>query len=131
MPDVPTHPVPLALSRVALADRDHTPASGDWRPHPKFPGVAMRQLAGGPDTGGAYSLHQVRIDPGCAIETHIHPDNDESHLVLSGHGTCAIAGRETAYDPGVCGVLPKGVEHRVGAGTETLYILATFVPALA
>lgn len=116
---------------LALAEGDRPLAQAAWTPHPKFPGVAMRAVALAAETGGAFSQHQVRVDPGCAIGDHIHPDHWESHLVLHGAGEAEIAGRRAAYAPGVVGVMPKGASHRVGAGAETLYILATFVPALA
>jgi quercetin dioxygenase-like cupin family protein len=116
---------------LALAAADRPLAAAAWVPHPKFPGVAMRAVALAADTGGAFSQHQVRVDPGCAIGDHTHPDHWESHLVLGGTGTVEIAGRRAAYAPGSLGVMPKGVVHRVGAGSEILYILATFVPALA
>ena len=118
-------------SHVALAARDRAHNIANWVPHPKFPGVALRAVALSAETGGTFSQHQVRIDPGRVIADHTHPDHWESHLVLSGDGVAEIAGRRTDYVPGTVGVMPKGVEHRVGAGAETLYIQATFVPALA
>ncbi len=117
--------------RLALAAEDRPLAAAEWTPHPKFPGVAMRAVALAAETGGTFSQHQVRVDPGCAIGDHTHPDHWESHLVLSGGGEAEIAGRRAVYAPGTLGVMPRGALHRVGAGTETLYILATFVPALA
>lgn len=107
-----------------------TGADAPWQPHPRFAGVAMRTLIRGDDTGGGFSQHQVRIEPGCAIGDHVHPDHWESHAVLGGHGTATVAGVAMAYAPEVCAVMPKGVVHGVGAEAETVYILATFVPAL-
>jgi len=117
------------IPRMVLAEADRTPDAAAWTPHPKFPGVSLRTLVSGGDTGGTYSQHEVRVDPGCAIADHVHSGQWEAHLVLSGTGTAAIAGREAAYAPGVVGVMPADTVHRVGAGAETLYILATFVPA--
>jgi len=121
---------PFSISRIALATAERAPEAAAWTPHPKFPGVSLRTLVAGADTGGAYSQHAVRIDPGCAIGEHIHPGQWESHLVLAGGGAAEIAGRQAAYAPGVLGVMPADTPHSVGAGAETLYILATFVPAM-
>lgn len=106
-------------------------AHGEWQPHPRFAGVAMRLLIGGAATGGGFSQHEVRIDPGCEIGAHVHPGKAESHVVLAGDGRVEIAGEVCDYAPGATAVMPPDVTHRVCAADRTLYILATFVPALA
>lgn len=113
---------------IARVDLNGTEAS--WKPHPRFAGVAMRTLVRGGDTGGGFSQHQVRVEPGCAIADHTHPDHWESHAVLEGCGVAVVAGQPMPYAPGACAVMAKGIVHSVGAEAETLYILATFVPAL-
>lgn len=106
-------------------------ARGAWQPHPRFAGVAMRLLIGAAATGGGFSQHEVRIDPGCEIGAHLHPGKAESHVVLAGTGRVEIAGETRGYAPGATAVMPPDVIHRVCADAGTLYILATFVPALA
>jgi quercetin dioxygenase-like cupin family protein len=84
----------------------------------------------GKDTGGRLSLHHVRVDPGCAIGDHTHAGQVEIHDVISGEGTCTLAGREIRYVPGIMGIMPADTVHRVDAGAEGLLLLATFSPPL-
>lgn len=102
----------------------------DFVPHKSFPGVALKLLAGGSQTGHALSLHLVRVDPHCSLDNHTHPDNIEIHKVISGSGDVVIGNHSSAYCAGTIGVIPKGTPHQVLAGEEGLYILATFSPAL-
>jgi quercetin dioxygenase-like cupin family protein len=106
------------------------PASLPWNPHPKFPGVFLRHLVTGSDTGGRLSLHHVRIDPGCSIGDHTHAGQVETHDILEGSATCTLEGRTIAYVPGVLGVMPADQVHRVDAGGDGLLLLATFSPPL-
>jgi hypothetical protein len=41
-----------------------------------------------------------------------------------------IGDKDVDYLPGVNGVLPAGMPHRIAAGKEWIYILAKFTPAL-
>lgn len=102
----------------------------EWSPHPVFPGVAMKHLVTGGDTGGTLSAHLVRIDPAREIGVHAHGENWETHQVLAGDGTCELEGETLQYQPGAAAVMPRSVTHRVIAGERTLLLLATFAPAL-
>jgi quercetin dioxygenase-like cupin family protein len=115
---------------IVLTDGDQKTASLPWNPHPKFAGVALKHLVTGKDTGGRLSLHHVRVDPGCAIGNHTHAGQAEIHDVISGKGTCTVAGKEIRYAPGVMGIMPADTIHRVDAGAEGLLPLATFCPPL-
>jgi quercetin dioxygenase-like cupin family protein len=101
-----------------------------WNPHPKFTGVFLRHLVTGNNTGGRMSLHHVRIDPGCVIGDHVHAGQVEIHDVLAGYGSCTLAGTVIPYNPGVVGVMPADLVHRVEAGDKGLLLLATFSPPL-
>lgn len=101
-----------------------------WNPHPKFEGVFLKHLVTGSDTGGRMSLHHVRVYPGCMIGDHAHAGQVEIHDVLSGEGTCTLAGKEIPYTPGVMGIMPADTVHRVVAGDRGLLLLATFSPPL-
>ena len=73
----------------------------------------------------------MRIEPGCTLEAHTHQGSLELHEVLRGAGRCSLGGREVAYGPGVCGLIPAGTVHSVRADAEEdLYLLAKFAPAL-
>jgi quercetin dioxygenase-like cupin family protein len=101
-----------------------------WNPHPKFTGVFLRHLVTGKESGGRMSLHHVRIDPGCAIGDHAHAGQVEIHDVLAGNGSCTLAGTVISYNPGVVGVMPADLVHRVEAGNQGLLLMATFSPPL-
>jgi quercetin dioxygenase-like cupin family protein len=101
-----------------------------WNPHPKFSGVFLRHLVTGKDTGGRMSLHHVQVYPGCAIGDHAHAGQVEIHDVLMGEGVCTLAGKDIPYAPGVLGIMPADMVHRVVAGDKGLLLLATFVPPL-
>ncbi len=115
---------------IALIDTDRATETLAWNPHAKFPGVALRHLVIGSDTGGRISLHHVRIDPGCAIGDHTHPGMVEIHEVIAGNGTCTVGTKEIRYVPGKLGVIPADTVHRVVAGDNEMLLLATFSPAL-
>jgi len=102
----------------------------DFVPHAKFKGVSLKHLVTGAMTGGLISSHLVRVEPGCVLDTHIHEKNLEIHEVISGSAKAMVGEKEVDYLPGVIGVLPAGVPHRIAAGEEGIYILAKFTPAL-
>lgn len=79
----------------------------------------------------AMSLHLVRVEPHCCLETHEHSKNLEIHKVIGGNGSVIIGDSSAEYCVGSVGVIPMGVSHKVTAGENGLYILATFSPALA
>jgi len=117
--------------RLASPSRDADLTILPWNPHPTFPGVALKHLVTGADTRGALSAHLVRVEPGCCLLEHVHPDKLELHDVVQGAGTCALADKTVRYEPGACGLIPANVAHSVRADAgESLYILAKFAPAL-
>jgi Mannose-6-phosphate isomerase len=116
---------------LACIDGDRDYDELVWNKHPTFAGVSLKHLLTSADTGGALSAHLVRIQAGCCLETHTHPNSLELHEVVSGSGKAELAGRSASYAPGVCGLIPAGVAHSVRANAEQdLYILAKFAPAL-
>lgn len=121
----------VGAALLAGPEKDKNLGALPWSPHPAFRGVSLRHLITGAETGGALSAHLVRIEPGCTLEAHTHPGSLELHEVLLGAGRCSLGGREVAYGPGVCGLIPAGTEHSVRADAEeSLYLLAKFAPAL-
>jgi len=103
----------------------------EYVPHKAFKGVSLKLLVGGSETDNAVSLHLVRVEPGCCLDTHEHPQNLEIHKVICGSG-CVVIGNHTGeYKTGSIGVIPMGTPHKVTAGADGIYMLATFSPALA
>lgn len=101
-----------------------------WNPHPAFPGVFLKHLLTSVDTGGKFSYHLVRIEPGCAIGNHVHAAQLETHEVISGGGICVNAGVELAYTPGTLSIFAANIPHEVRAGESGLRLFAKFMPAL-
>lgn len=103
----------------------------DFVAHKSFQGVSLKLLVGGEQTDHAVSMHLVRVEPHCCLEAHEHPLNLEIHKVVGGDGFVVIGNNSEKYQTGSIGVIPMGVSHKVTAGENGLYILATFSPALA
>jgi len=113
------------------ASQIHDLNTGEYVPHKSFKGVSLKLLAGGNETGHAVSLHLVRVEPNCCLDTHEHLQNLEIHKVIHGSG-CVVIGDSTGeYKAGSIGVIPMGTSHKVTAGADGIYLLATFSPALA
>lgn len=102
----------------------------DYVPHKAFKGVALKALVVGDMTGNAVSEHLVKVEPFCYLDSHEHPANLEIHKVIAGSGTVEIGDKTVEYIAGSIGVIPAGTTHKVTAGKEGLYILATFTPSL-
>ncbi|MGD9638513.1 MAG: cupin domain-containing protein [Alphaproteobacteria bacterium] len=101
----------------------------DWKEHPKFKNVFLKDYVAGKDTEYTLSCHIVRIVSGYSIGNHIHEKEVEIHQVVKGEGVCIFGDKEIAYKPGVVAIVPKGLPHSINAKTD-LYILANFAPAL-
>lgn len=101
-----------------------------WKDHPKFNGVSLKAIITGNDTNSQISCHLVRIQPGCEIGNHIHEGRMELHEVIAGDGVCIMKEKEIPYNPGIIAVIPPDITHRVTAGTNGVFILAKFLPAL-
>lgn len=101
-----------------------------WNAHPKFQGVSLKHLITGEDTGGLFSYHLVRIEPGKQIGEHIHDPQLETHEVISGEGHCRNGESELHYKPGTISIFSSGVKHEVTAEETGLLLFAKFIPPL-
>lgn len=101
-----------------------------WNKHPAFTGVALKHLVGGGDSGGLFSYHLVRIDPGEAIGEHVHDPQLETHEVVAGSGVCRNGGLDIEYAPGTISLFKPRTAHSVRAGENGLLLLAKFFPPL-
>ncbi|MFZ5427460.1 MAG: cupin domain-containing protein [Thermodesulfobacteriota bacterium] len=117
-------------AKIICPERELSADDQEWEAHTSFTGVWMKHLILGKDTGGGLSCHLVRVEKGSSIGEHAHEGSLELHEVLSGEGVCRLEGREIAYAPGVCLVMPAGVRHEVAAEGGDLYMMARFTPAL-
>ncbi|WP_352426178.1 cupin domain-containing protein [Aminomonas paucivorans] len=92
-------------------------------PHPRFPGVTLKERA-----DGAVRVLTVRVEPDREIGTHRHEREWEIHQVLEGRGCLETEEGTFPYEPGAGTRIPPGVSHRVAAGPEGLLLLAVFAP---
>jgi len=102
----------------------------EWNEHSLFKGVYLKHLIKGIDTEGSLSCHLVKVNPGCILDTHVHIGKLEIHSILEGNGNCIIGERATEYVSGTVSIIPADTTHKVIAGNEGLFMLATFSPAL-
>ena len=101
-----------------------------WNPHASFKGVYLKHLITGKDTDDKLSYHIVKIEPESMLDTHLHDGKIEIHQVVAGSGKMDLDGKEIDYSQGQICIIPANTPHKVLAGKEGLYILATFTPAL-
>jgi len=120
----------IALGKIVTLETTTETAQLDWNQHPSCKGVALKHLVTSQQSGGKFSSHLVKVEAGCEISAHVHPDNWELHEVVSGTAIGYLADQVIPYASGTSIVIPQGVNHRVVAGAQDLYLLAKFVPAL-
>ena len=62
-------------------------------------------------TGGAYSVIESRAEPGCAVPTHLHRNEDEQFLVISGRYRIAIGDSILDATAGTRATAPRNTPH--------------------
>ncbi len=115
---------------VSVQNGEASAGGKSWNAHPAFAGVSLKHLVSAGDTGGQFSCHLVRIEPGHAIGLHTHPQSQEVHMVMGASGKCRISGTSHKYQPGTTCLIAAATEHEVLAAHEGLELLAVFSPAL-
>jgi quercetin dioxygenase-like cupin family protein len=78
-------------------------------------------------TGGLYSILEVRLVKGCATPLHVHPADDETFIVLEGELALLVSDERVDAGPGGIVHLPGGGTHawRVESDLARFIILAT------
>jgi quercetin dioxygenase-like cupin family protein len=115
---------------VFLSDKEQKVSELSWNPHASFKGVSLKHLVTGKETGDRLSCHIVKIEPECALDTHLHDGKIEIHEVIAGNGKMYLDGKEIDYSPGQVCIIPVNTPHKVVAGKDGMYILAKFTPSL-
>lgn len=113
--------------RLLAADRTIPISSFEWRRHPVFEGVELKDIISADDTGGQFSYHLVRIAPRMKIETHIHADQTETHEIIGGSGVCISGKKSFDYSPGTVSMIEAGTPHEIAAGEDGLCLFAKFI----
>ncbi len=83
-----------------------------------MPGMEIKYLAIGGDTGGAYSVFEIDCEPGAGPPAHIHSLEDESFYVLEGTFEFHIGDQTLIATPGWFGIGPRGLAHAFRATSD-------------
>jgi quercetin dioxygenase-like cupin family protein len=121
----------FAEGTLAAGDKRIELAALPWRAHQQFAGVFLKDLVTRAETGGLFTCHLVRIEPGQAIGWHTHPDSIELHEVVGGEGMCRTEQGDIRYVPGTMGIMAARSKHKIDAGENGLFLLAKFVTVAA
>lgn len=121
----------FAEGTLADGDQRIDLSSLPWQAHPQFTGVFLKNLVTLAQTGGKFSCHLVKIEPGKAIGWHSHPASIELHEVVRGEGVCRTKQGDIRYVPGAMGIMATGSFHEIIAGDQGLFMLAKFVTVTA
>ncbi len=71
------------------------------------------------ETGGAFLLFEDQMDGGKATPLHIHPESDETMIVLDGSILMHMDGTDHRIEAGGVAVAPRGVPHAFLVLSET------------
>ena len=90
-------------------------------------GDVYRNLALGQQTGGVYTLHEIRVSPNNGPPPHIHSREDESFFVLEGEVDFQVGDEKITARPGTFIQGPRGIAHSFKNNTERPARLLVFV----
>jgi quercetin dioxygenase-like cupin family protein len=81
------------------------------------------------ETDSAFLLFEDRMGPGKVTPLHIHPDSDETMVVLEGEILMHIDGAEHTVAAGGIAVVPRGVPHAfMVTGSDDVRLLCLHTP---
>ena len=81
-------------------------------------GDVYRNLASSRQTGGVYTLHEIRVSPNNGPPPHIHSREDESFFVLEGELDFQIGDEKITAQPGTFIQGPRGIAHSFKNNTQ-------------
>ena len=84
--------------------------------------IAHHTILSSLDTGAGLSFVDSTWVAGTEIARHLHRDEDEIVIVLSGTVEVRVAGRTLRRGPGETAFIPRGVEHQVRALSEARFV---------
>lgn len=81
------------------------------------------------ETGGAFLLFEDRMDHGKVTPLHLHPDSDETMIVLEGEILMHLDGQEHSVVAGGIASAPRGVPHAfMVSGAEGARLMCLHTP---
>jgi quercetin dioxygenase-like cupin family protein len=87
-------------------------------------------LASGEDTGGAFAMIHVEVQPGGGPPPHVHSREDEAFYVLDGSVTFQADGKAIPASAGAWITLPRGSLHTFrNTGTTVARMLILVTPS--
>ncbi len=87
------------------------------------------ERATGDDTGGAYTVHEQWITPAGNPPPHVHRDEDEAFVVLSGSIEVTVGDATVAVGPGGFAFGPRGVPHTYAVTSDVARLLVISTPS--
>jgi quercetin dioxygenase-like cupin family protein len=90
-------------------------------------GDVYRNLALGRQTGGVYTLHEIRVSPNNGPPPHIHSREDESFFVLEGEVDFQVGDEKITAQPGTFIQGPRGISHSFKNNTQLPARMLVFI----
>ena len=115
-----THPTIPPAAAFALP-----PGGGDPR---WYLGALFEWKARASQTGGAFSLVEVTVQPGTEPPLHVHAHEDEAYIVLNGRITFQVGDERVDAEPGSFVFLPRGVPHGFAVRSEVARAVLLLTP---
>jgi quercetin dioxygenase-like cupin family protein len=81
-------------------------------------GDVYRNLATSRQTGGVYTLHEIRVSPNNGPPPHIHSREDESFFVLEGEVEFQVGDEKITARPSTFIQGPRGIAHSFKNNTQ-------------
>ncbi len=105
--------------------------TGEWKEHPRFPGILMKPLLTSADNALA-NVSLVRVPPGREVGRHFHPTQVETVYLITGKSILTVGDTEAPLEAGQIVAIPIGVEHALrNVGPESVELLAFFTPPIS
>ena len=90
-------------------------------------GDVYRNLASSRQTGGVYTLHEIRVSPNNGPPPHIHSREDESFFVLEGEVEFQVGDEKITARPGTFIQGPRGIAHSFRNNTQLPVRMLVFI----
>jgi quercetin dioxygenase-like cupin family protein len=90
-------------------------------------GDVYRVLASSQNTGGVYSLSEIRVSPNNGPPPHIHSREDECFFVLEGEIDFQVGDKKITARPGTFIQGPRGIAHSFKNNTQRSARMLGFV----
>src|SRR5947209_6629345 len=101
----------------------------EWTRHERFPAIQIKVLEARA-THPAVSIMLVRVQPDGVIETHEHPVETETAVVLAGRAELNYRGEQALLAAGAGVTIPPGTPHSLrNVGESDLELIAIHSPA--